>query len=138
MLKNLIIIEGENQLQCDSEQDVVKALISNDYYQLSAKEQYEKMRLMATANLIGKPNVQIVDKENIKEGKNLENKFVLLDEKTYVLSLLINSNVNLLENTNSNVYIGALNKSKFTKNYVLVNKFAKELLEKYVNNYFEK
>lgn len=137
MLKKLIIIEGENQLQCDSEQDVIRALISNDYYQLSAKEQYEKMRLMATANLIGKSNVQIVDKENIKEGESLENKFVLFDEKTYVLSLLIHSNVNILENIDSNVYIGDLDKSKFTKNYVLVNKFAKELLEKYVNNYFE-
>ncbi len=137
MLKKLIVVSGQNQLQCNNEQDVIRGLISQDYYQLSSTQKEEKMKLMATANLINRPNVKIINKDNIKDIDDVENKFVLLDEKTYVLSLLSleNSDTILLERKDSDVYTGLLDKSKFTKNYILVNKFANVILKEYVRNY---
>ena len=52
---------------------------------------------------------------------------------TYILSLLTTNNVILLERIDSNVFTQNLDKSKFNNNYVIVNKFAKELLKKYLS-----
>lgn len=138
MLKNIIIIQGENQVQCDIEQDVVRQLIAKDYYEKTPEEKLETMKLKAIANSIGKENIEILEEKDIRENIDLENKFVLLDEKTYVLSLLENTDVTILEHKSSDIYTAELDKSKFTKNYIIVNNFAKDVLKKYMEKFYKK
>ena len=61
--------------------------------------------------------------ENISED--------ITTEKDFILSLLIdNNNLILLEKKDSNIFTEKLDKNKFNKNYIIVNKFAKQLLNK--------
>jgi F420-dependent methylenetetrahydromethanopterin dehydrogenase len=85
VLSKIIIIENDNKVQCDSEEEVIKLLIDKRYYELSEKEKLEKREMKAIANCINN-SFEIVENVN---SKDLENKFVIKDETTYVLSLLI-------------------------------------------------
>jgi len=129
MPKNLIIIEDGKQFEFETEQDLVKKLIAENYYNLGENEKKEKLKICAIANSINK-KVEIV--EEISDKNNLENKIICSNERAFILSLIINSNLILLENVNSNVFINGLDKTNFTKNYIIVNKFAKKLLKEQI------
>ncbi len=128
MLSKIIIIENDNKVQCDSEEEVIKLLIDKRYYELSEKEKLEKREMKAIANCINN-SFEIVENVN---SKDLENKFVIKDETTYVLSLLIINKIILLERIDSNIYTSSIDKSNMKDNYIIVNKFAKELLKNYL------
>ena len=128
MLSKIIIIENDNKVQCDSEEEVIKLLIDKRYYELSEKEKLEKREMKAIANCINN-SLEIVENVN---SKDLENKFVIKDETTYVLSLLIINKIILLERIDSNIYTSSIDKSNMKDNYIIVNKFAKELLKNYL------
>ena len=128
MLNKVIIIEDDNKVQCDSVEEVVKTLIDEKYYELDEKEKLEKREMKAIANCINN-SFEIVENVN---SKDLENKFVIKDETTYVLSLLIINKIILLERIDSNIYTSSINKSNMKDNYIIVNKFAKELLKNYL------
>ena len=128
MLNKVIIIEDDNKVQCDSEEEVIKLLIDKRYYELSEKEKLEKREMKAIANCINN-SFEIVENVN---SKDLENKFVIKDETTYVLSLLIINKIILLERIDSNIYTSSIDKSNMKDNYIIVNKFAKELLKNYL------
>jgi hypothetical protein len=132
MLRKLIIIENDKHYQCDDEESVVRLLIDSNYYELTEKEKMEKMKIRATANSINK-KMEILEAKEISKNTDINDKFVLLDEKTYILSLLTINKVTLLERVDSNIYTRYLDKEKFTKNYVIVNNFAKEILKKYID-----
>ena len=128
MLSKIIIIENDNKVQCDSEEEVIKLLIDKRYYELSEKEKLEKREMKAIANCINN-SFEIVENVN---SKDLENKFVIKDETTYVLSLLIINKIILLERIDSNIYTSSIDKSNMKDNYIIVNKFAKKLLKNYL------
>ncbi len=128
MLNKVIIIEDDNKVQCDSVEEVVKTLIDEKYYELDEKEKLEKREMKAIANCINN-SFEIVENVN---SKYLENKFVIKDETTYVLSLLIINKIILLERIDSNIYTSSIDKSNMKDNYIIVNKFAKELLKNYL------
>lgn len=128
MLNKVIIIEDDNKVQCDSVEEVVKTLIDEKYYELDEKEKLEKREMKAIANCINN-SLEIVENVN---SKDLENKFVIKDETTYVLSLLIINKIILLERIDSNIYTSSIDKSNMKDNYIIVNKFAKELLKNYL------
>lgn len=128
MLSKIIIIENDNKVQCDSEEEVIKLLIDKSYYELSEKEKLEKREMKAIANCINN-KMQI---EEDADSEDIENKFIIKDEITYVLSLLITNKIILLERIDSNIYTANINKSEMKDNYVIVNKFAKELLKIYL------
>ena len=129
MLNKVIIIEDDNKVQCDSVEEVVKTLIDEKYYELDEKEKLEKREMKAIANCINN-SFEIVENVN---SKDLENKFVIKDETTYVLSLLIINKIILLERIDSNIYTSSIDKSNMKDNYIIVNKFAKELLKNYLD-----
>ena len=91
-------------------------------------EKLEKREMKAIANCINN-SFEIVENVN---SKDLENKFVIKDETTYVLSLLIINKIILLERIDSNIYTSSIDKSNMKDNYIIVNKFAKELLKNYL------
>ena len=130
MLKNIILIENENDYQCDSYEDVVKYLIEDTYYQITPQEKKEKIKMRALANCLGN-NYEIL--ENASVESDITNKIIIDDERSYILSLLTTNKIVLLEKIDSNIFTKSLDKASFEKNYIIVNTFAKELLLKYLS-----
>lgn len=129
MLGKMIIIENGEQYQYNALEDIVKELIDEEYYDMSQEEKNQKIEMKALANCLNN-EMKVVKKV---EDSNIEGKFIIKDEITYILSLLITGNILLLERIDSNIFTKNLNKTNFKDNYVIVNNFAKELLEKYCN-----
>lgn len=115
MLKNLILIENNEKYQFDTLEELVETIIDKDYYKMSEEQKQEKLELKAVANSFGK--------EGIINTKN---------EITYILSLLAINKFMILENVNSNAFTKDMDKTNLDGNYIIVNKFAEELLEKLV------
>ncbi len=132
MLKKFIIIENGEKYQCDLIEDIVKVLIDDDFYTMSKSDQNKIMKFKAIANCFNN-NFEIIENQNSIDMKDkLENKFVIYDEITYILSLLLLNKVVLLERTDSNVFIKYLDNIDSTDNYVIVNTFAKDILQRYL------
>ena len=135
MLKPLIIIDNNKNYQFDNYKEVVNHVFGSDYDKLSDEEKKNVQKMNAFVNCNGS-NLGIASIQSIKNPESrvdTKDKFVLYDEMTYILSLLKTNRITLLENKDSNVFTGNLDKSKFDKNYIIVNNFADELLDKYVN-----
>ena len=118
MLKKLIIIEGKNEFQTDNLEDIVKVLIDRNYYELDQEKKLEKIRIKALANTLGNSEKQSI---------------ITKDEITYILSLLNTNKVTLLERKDANIFTKDLDKTNIKGNYIIINKFAKELLDNYIN-----
>ena len=58
--------------------------------------------------------------------------FIIKDEMTYILSLLMTNNIILLERKDSNIFTKSINKDNLEDNYIVVNAYAKELLSRYI------
>ena len=114
MLRKLILIENGKSYQFDSKEELVKYLMGNNYYSLSDEEKRNQLKLNALA-------------------KCINNALEIYDEQTYILSLLLTNRVTLLESIDSNIFTKGLDKEKIKNNYIIVNTFAKELLDTYLN-----
>lgn len=130
MLKKLIIIEGDVDYQCDSITDIIKKIIDENYYNYSNEEKKNKLNMLAIANCLG-DKIEILD--NINNVKELGKTIIIKDEITYFLSLLMINKMVLLERIDANLFMKKIDKSNFTDNYIIVNKYAKQLLLDYLN-----
>ena len=130
MLKKIIIIENDEQVQCDTLEEVVKILIDENYYNMDQSKKIEKMKMKALANCIN--NKKTIVQEIKKDMQDITEFFVIKDEITYILSLLMTDNIMLLERKDANIFSGELDKENIENNYIIINQFAKELLEKYI------
>ncbi|MEF2641766.1 MAG: hypothetical protein U0O04_05240 [Clostridia bacterium] len=128
MLNNLIAIEKKNDYQCNTINELVKKLIDEKYYELTLEQRKNKMKMLAMANTLNK-KMEIVDNCSCD---NINGKFLIKDEFTYILSLLICGNIVLLEKKESNVFIKYTNVPESKDNYIIVNKFAKDILKSYL------
>ena len=63
-----------------------------------------------------------------------KNAFIIYDEITYILSLLKFNKIILLEKTNANILGKYINKENIEENYLILNKFADEIMQKYLEN----
>lgn len=131
MLKKIIIIENGKECQFDTIEEVVKKLIDKDYYEMNKEQKNKKMRMKALANCINNKR-EIVQELPLDINDDIEGKFIIRDEITYILSLLITNNIILLERKDSNIFTKNLNKENLQDNYIIINTFAKELLKKYL------
>ena len=129
MLKKLILVENGKDFQSNSIEEIVRALIDDEYYSLPDEVKKEKMKIKARANTLTH-DMDIVEK--IK-GNDFDNKFIIKDEITYILSLLTLNKVLLLERTDANIFVNVQNDNETEGNYIIVNKYAKDLLKTYLN-----
>ena len=130
MLKKLIIIENGKEFQFDTLDELVKELIDKNFYNMTQNEKKEKMKMKALANCL---NTKMNIVEGITADDSIDEKFIIKDEITYILSLLRTNNVLLLERKDADIFTKDINKDNFEDNYIIVNTFAKELLDKYMN-----
>ena len=111
-MKNLIVIEDGESFEYSTLEELVKDLISKDYYTMSDEVK----------------NKKLID---IKEIDNQINEYTK-NEYLAILFLLKNNVFTLLENIDSNIFVKYLDKANFDNNYIIVNKYAEEILEKYI------
>lgn len=129
MLKKLILIEDGEKYQLDTLEELVRRIIDNKYYEMTEEERKKKLELKAFANCM-QEKIEIITNRN--EEIDIEGKFVAIDEMSYIYSLLLLNKVTILESTESNVLTAKLDKADIAENYIIVNYFAKELLNKYI------
>lgn len=139
MLKKLILIENCQSRQFSKEEDLIKYFFGSRYYNQTEEEKLKQMKLNALIKCIGTDLkvIEINRPENPKEKVDIKNKFIIYDEKTYILSLLLTQRVMLLENIDSNIFTATLDKKRIKDNYIIVNNFAEELLDKYINGQYQ-
>lgn len=130
-MKKLILIEGNDKYQFDALEEMVRFIIDDKYYEMSRLEKKKLLDMKAFASSLPY-KVNIIDR--LKKDELIEGKFIIYDEITYILSLLLLNKVTLLESTDSNIFTEYLDKSNISDNYIIVNCFAKELLSSYMAN----
>ena len=125
MLKKLIAIENGESYQYDTLEDLVKDLIDKNFYNMEQNEKVEIMQRKAIAN-----SYSFLD--DIEKKSKIIDK--IEDEWTYILYLLTTNNVVLLEHKESEIFTKDINKKELKDNYIIINSFAEELLNKKIEN----
>ena len=119
MLKKLIAIENGESYQYDTLEELVKDLIDENFYEMQQNEKVKIIQKKAVANSF-----------NLSKDKNLEIIDKIEDEMTYILYLLTTNNIVLLEHKDSEIFTKDIDKAELKDNYIIVNSFANELLNK--------
>lgn len=98
---------------------------------MSEVERKNELEKKAIANTM-QSNIKIVKLE--KTGDFEENAFILYDEISYILSMLKFNKIILLERTDANIFGRYINKKNIKDNYIIINKFANEIMKEYLKN----
>ena len=131
-MENLIVIEGKEKYQYKDIKSLIENFISKNYFNMSEEERKNELEKKTIANTM-QSNIKIVKLE--KEKKDFdENAFVLYDEISYILSMLKFNKIILLERTDANIFGRYINKENIKDNYIIINKFANDIMKKYLKN----
>ena len=120
-IDTFIVIESGETYSFSSFKELVRSFLGEDYYELSNADKKNRLEIKAYSNLLG--------------TNNKINNFVLDNEKTYIYSLLLNTNIILFERVGVNILIHKGISVKVSDNYIIVNNYAKKLLKKGGDNY---
>ena len=131
-MENLIVIEGKEKYKYNDIESLIKGFINERYYNMSETEQKNELEKKAIANTI-QDNIKIYNMGSKLQNYDKE-AFIVYDEITYILSMLKFNKIILLEKTNANIFGKYINKENITDNYIIVNKFANEIIQKYLEN----
>ena len=131
-MENLIVIEGKEKYKYNDIESLIKGFINERYYNMSETEQKNELEKKAIANTM-QDNIKIYNMGSKAQNYDKE-AFILYDEITYILSMLKFNKIILLEKTNANIFGKYINKENITDNYIIVNKFANEIIQKYLEN----
>lgn len=131
-MENLIVIEGKEKYKYNDIESLIKGFINERYYNMSETEQKNELEKKAIANTI-QDNIKIYNMEAKAQNYDKE-AFIIYDEITYILSMLKFNKIILLEKTNSNIFGKYINKENITDNYIIINKFVNEIIQKYLEN----
>lgn len=134
-MEKLIVIEGRESYQYSNINDLIKNFINKDYFNMSVEERKNELEKKIMANTIQR-NIKVVKLENnIKNFSH--NAFVLYDEITYILSMLKFNIIILLERKDAEIfgkYINNENIKNNEDNYIILNKFADEIMTNYLKS----
>jgi len=131
-MEKLIVIEGKEKYQYKNLKSLVQGFINLNYYDMNEREKKEELEKKAVANT-RQDNNKIVRISNDKNNFE-KDEFVINNEVTYILSLLRFNKIVLLEKIDANIFGRYIDKTKLSNNYIIINKFADDILEKYINN----
>ena len=136
-MENLIAIEGKEKYQYKDTKSLIEKFINKNYFDMSKEERKIELEKKTVANTMLN-HIKVITLE--KETENFdEDAFILYDEITYILSMLKFNKIILLEKTDANIFGKYLNKKYINKenikdNYIIINKFANEIMKKYLKN----
>jgi len=129
-MEKLIVIEGKEKYKYDNIENLIEAFIGNNYSNMPTEEKNIILEKKAVANTM-MDNIKVV-KINKYPDDFEDNAFVLHNEISYILSMLKFNKLMLLERTDANIFGKYINKEKIEDNYIIINKFADEILKKYL------
>lgn len=129
-MENLIVIEGKEKYQYNDIKGLIENFINKNYFNMSEEERKKELEKKAMANTM-QSNIKVVKLEKDKKFFD-KNAFILYDEISYILSLLKFNKIILLEKADANIFSKFINKKNIECNYIIINKFANEILEKYL------
>ena len=125
MLKKLIVIENGQDYQFDSKEELVKAMLDENYYEMTDQEKKKIIEKKAQANCavakINNPKFRNMKFEEI------ENMLILKNEITYILSLLRLGNLTILERKDANIFTKNIDKSNIKDNYIMLNYYIENI-----------
>ena len=127
MLKKLIFIENNKSYQFNEEVELIEFLMGTGYYTQTSKDKIRQMKLNALAKCLGTKFKIIEINKQESDLIDVKGKFLIYDEKTYVLSLLLTGRGMLLERKDSNIYTEKINKKQiYVSRYECNKKLMKE------------
>lgn len=132
-MKNIIVIEQNNSFQFDSIEDLIKGLLDDNYYNMSEIQKKEILKKKAFLNKINNKELSIVEIKDLANNINLDNKILISNEYTYILSLASSNIIILLERKDADIFFEGWDKAKFAGEYIIVNKYSKALIKKYIS-----
>ena len=89
MLKELILIENNESCQFSNEKELIEHLLGDNYYNSTEQEKREQMKINGILNCANS-DMQVIDIEKVKKNElDRGKKFIIYNEMTYVLSLLL-------------------------------------------------
>ena len=137
----VVIIQGQ-QFKLKNLNNLVASIFGKSYFDLSQEERlkvrYEKAHAISQFHKY----LPIVNTEQVTYGDNFdivkkdydfENAFIIDDDYSYILSLCKINSFMLLEVRNSNIFTGLIDKSEIKDDLVVINHFAKEILDELYN-----
>lgn len=134
--KNYVVVEYEKKYEFDKIEDIIKSTLGEDYYNLSEKEKYERLRLKTFMNA-GAKNIPIMEIKNLEQIPDMNKEmYILKNEVTFLLSLAKNKDIVIFENENNRILtrdIDTTNFRKISEKYIVINDCANELLEKEIS-----
>lgn len=133
----VVIIQGQ-QFKLKNLNNLVASIFGKSYFDLSQEERlkvrYEKAHAISQFHKY----LPIVNTEQgtygdnfdiVKKDYDFENAFIIDDDYSYILSLCKINSFMLLEVRNSNIFTWLIDKNKIKDDLVIVNHFAKDILE---------
>ena len=137
----VVIIQGQ-QFKLKNLNNLVASIFGKSYFDLSQEERlkvrYEKAHAISQFHKY----LPIVNTEQgtygdnfdiVKKDYDFENAFIIDDDYSYILSLCKINSFMLLEVRNSNIFTGLIDKSEIIDDLVVINHFAKEILDELYN-----
>ena len=137
----VVIIQGQ-QFKLKNLNNLVASIFGKSYFDLSQEERlkvrYEKAHAISQFHKY----LPIVNTEQgtygdnfdiVKKYYDFENAFIIDDDYSYILSLCKINSFMLLEVRNSNIFTGLIDKSEIKDDLVVINHFAKEILDELYN-----
>ena len=131
-MENLIVIEGKEKYQYRDIESLVEKFINENYFYMDEADR--KVELEKRAIMNNPQNKIKICKLDNKTTNFDKNAFIIYDEITYILSLLKFNKIILLEKTNANILGKYINKENIEENYLILTKFADEIMQKYLEN----
>ena len=130
-MENLIVIEGKEKYQYKDIKSLIENFINKNYFDMSKEERKTELEKKTIANTM-QSNIKVAKLE--KTGDFDENTFILYDEICYILSMAKFNKIILLERADANIFGRYINKENIKDNYIIINKFANEIMKKYLKN----
>lgn len=137
----IVIIQGQ-QFKLKNLNNLVASIFGKSYFDLSQEERlkvrYEKAHAISQFHKY----LPIVNTEQgtygdnfdiVKKDYDFENAFIIDDDYSYILSLCKINSFMLLEVRNSNIFTELIDKSEIKDDLVVINHFAKEILDELYN-----
>ena len=138
----LVVIIQRQQFKLKNLNNLVASIFGKSYFDLSQEERlkvrYEKAHAISQFHKY----LPIVNTEQgtygdnfdiVKKDYDFENAFIIDDDYSYILSLCKINSFMLLEFRNSNIFTGLIDKSEIKDDLVVINHFAKEILDELYN-----
>lgn len=137
----VVIIQGQ-QFKLKNLNNLVASIFGKSYFDLSQEERLKVRYEKAYAISQFHKYLPIVNTEQgtygdnfdiVKKDYDFENAFIIDDDYSYILSLCKINSFMLLEVRNSNIFTGLIDKSEIKDDLVVINHFAKEILDELYN-----